>query len=135
MGQGGLCLGATLDQRGAVGGLLEQAEVLTEAAVRLAQAALAQGMDLGTRAAAEAKVRVVEQIQFPMKGGFDPARALGHCRQPAEVGRKPVEDETGLGERPSTEDQARGGFNHFNATPRSRSASAARSEERRRERV
>src|ERR1017187_2941348 len=91
MGPGGLCLGVTLEQRGPVGDLLEQAEVLTEAAMRLAQADLAQGMEFGTRAAAEAKVRVVEQIQFPMKGGFDPARALGHCRQPTEVGRKPVD--------------------------------------------
>ena len=80
-------------------------EVLAEAAVCLAQDDLAQRMQLGTQAAVEAEVREVEQVQFAVEGGFDAVRALGDGCQPAQVGRKPMHDETGFGQWPGAEDR------------------------------
>ena len=57
-------LGRLLDERGGIAGLLQFQNILADRAMCFAQLHLAQGVQLGTAAAAEGKIRRVKQIQF-----------------------------------------------------------------------
>ncbi len=78
-----------------------------------AQLHFAQGVQIGTAAAAEGKIRRVKQIQFSSERRLRPARALGHRRDAPEIRREPVDDETGFRERSRPQNEAGGGFDHL----------------------
>jgi hypothetical protein len=65
LGQGRLCLGRHLDQRGGVGCLLEVSEILAQLRVGIAQARFPQSMQVRPTAARETKVCAVEDVQLP----------------------------------------------------------------------
>lgn len=102
--------GRLLDERGAVGGLLQPGEIVAQALVRLAQDDLAQVVQLAAAAAREAEVREVKQIKLAAKGRLGTARALGHGGNAAQVRREPLDDEARLGQWTGAEDEAGGGF-------------------------
>ena len=107
-----LRLGGLLDERSGVGDLPKAHQLVPQHGMRLAQADLAQRVQLGSAAAAEAELGEVEQIELTAKRRLGPQRAFGHCGQPAQARREPMDNQASLSEQPRAQHQARGGFNH-----------------------
>src|SRR5437660_6022046 len=105
--------GRLFDQRGAIAGVLEPSEFFPQSAVCLAQDDFAQRVQLRAAAARAAEVGKIEEVEFAAKRRFGASGAFGDSGDAAEIGREPVDDEAGFGQRAGAENQALGAFDHL----------------------
>jgi hypothetical protein len=102
-----------LNERGAVAGLLKISELLTHGGMGVAQDDFAQRVQLRARAAREAEVSEIKQIELAAKRRFRPVRAFGHSGDSAGIGSEPLYDQARLSERASAKDEALCSFDHL----------------------